>query len=165
MLDHPRLQVEEDEVQLSSGEKINYLKFGCSGNGVVLIAKNEKGEILFNKEYSYVPNRELLQLPMGKIEGEENPESAADRELREETGLRAEKYEVRGSYYQNHRRSENKGIVVLAHNLSSAELARDVEEEGIQGNVWVPVDQLNSLIDSGEIIDADTLSSLRIARL
>jgi 8-oxo-dGTP pyrophosphatase MutT (NUDIX family) len=163
LFDHPRLLVEEDEVELASGKKIQYLRYGYGGDGVVLIAKNNKGEILFNKEYSYVPNRHLLQLPMGKIEDGEDPVPAANRELQEETGMRAEKLTVEGSYYQNHRRSDNKGIVVLAVGLVESRLEGDIEEEGIEGSVWVGADRIGSLIKSGDIVDADTLSSLRIA--
>ena len=162
LFEHPRLVVEEDEVELESGKKIDYLRYGYGGDGVVLIAKNEKGEILFNREYSYVPNRVLLQLPMGKIEDGESPEVAGNRELQEETGRKANKIEVKGFYFQNHRRSNNKGIVLLATDLAESKLKGEAEEEGIESNVWIPSEQINSLIASGDIVDADTLSSLRI---
>lgn len=164
LFEHPRLIVEEDKVRLESGETIDYLRYGYGGDGVVLVARNDKGEILFNREYSYVPNRTLLQLPMGKIEGNESPEQAGNRELQEETGQKANSIKVKGSYFQNHRRSDNKGIVLLATDLVASALRGEAEEE-IEDNVWVPVQQIDLLIAKGEIVDADTLSSLRICEL
>jgi ADP-ribose pyrophosphatase len=165
LFEHPRLVVEEDKVELGPGKTIDYLRYGYGGDGVVLVAKNEKEEILFNREYSYVPDRVLLQLPMGKIEDGESPEVAGNRELQEETGKKANKIEVKGSYFQNHRRSDSKGIVLLATDLVASELQGETEEEGIEGNVWIPAQQIGSLITAGEIVDADTLSSLRICEL
>src|SRR5690348_4282572 len=89
LFEHPRLRVEEDLVELPSGEKINYLKVGYPGNGVVIICVNDKNEILMQKEYSYIPNKLILQFPMGRIEEGETPDDAANRELQEETGFRS----------------------------------------------------------------------------
>lgn len=164
IFEHPRLVVEEDEVQLESGKTIQYLRYSYGGDGVVVIARNNKDQILFISEYSYVPNNKLLQLPMGKIEMDESIVQAGNRELREETGYKAEWLENIGYYYQNHRRSDNKGYVVLAKELVVSNLKGDTEEEDIELR-WVSVDEITELIKSGAINDADTLSSLRIAGL
>lgn len=159
---HPRLVVEEDEVEISPDRTIQYLRYGYGGDGVVVVAQNDKHEILFIKESSYVINKRLLQLPMGKIEEGESAEIAANRELQEETGLRAKAIVQKGSYYQNHRRSTNKGMVLLASDLEASELQADEEEQDIE-KVWLPVRQVASEIANGNIIDADTLSSLLIS--
>lgn len=159
---HPRLLVEEDEVEISPDKIIQYLKYGYGGNGVVIVAQNDKNEVLFIKEDSYVTGVLLLQLPMGKVEGDESFETAANRELQEETGLKAKALTVKGNYYQNHRRSTNKGIVVLATDLEASELQADEEEQGIE-KVWLPITEIESRITQEEIIDADTLSSLLIS--
>ena len=104
----------------------------------------------------------MLQLPKGKIEEGESAEIAANRELQEETGLRAKAIVQKGSYYQNHRRSTNKGMVLLASDLEASELQADEEEQDIE-KVWLPVRQVASEIANGNIIDADTLSSLLIS--
>lgn len=161
IFEHPRLVVEEDEVRLESGTTIQYLRYSYGGDGVVIIAHNND-QILFINEYSYVPNKKLLQLPMGKIETGETVEQAGNRELQEEAGYRANVLENIGYYYQNHRRSDNKGYVVLASGLEVSSHSPDIEEEDIELR-WVQVDEIAGLIKNGSIIDADTLSSLRIA--
>jgi len=164
LFQHPRLIVEEDEVQLQSGETIQYLKYGYHGDGVVIVARNEQDEILFIREYSYIPDRKFLQLPMGKIEDGENAEVAANRELQEETDLKASQLKQFGYYYQYHRRADNKGYVVLATSLSEAPMPGDKEEEDLE-LVWVKISDIQQLIEKGEIVDADTLSSLSVASL
>ena len=159
---HPRLIVEEDEVEISPDKTIQYLKYGYGGNGVVIVARNDKDEILFIKEDSYVTGVRLLQLPMGKVEDDESFETAANRELQEETGLKANMLTVKGSYYQNHRRSTNKGIIVLATDLEVSGLQADEEEQGIE-KIWLPVTEIEGRITKEEIVDADTLSSLLVS--
>ena len=161
---HPRFVVEEDDVQIQSGKTIQYLRYGYGGDGVVIVARNDKNEVLFIREYSYIPNKRILQLPMGKVENGESYEDAANRELQEETNLKANELIVKGSYFQNHRRSNNKGYVVLATELKESITESDLEEENIE-NVWVPVSKIQSLIEQSEIVDADTLSSLSICKL
>ena len=156
--------MEEDEVELPTGKKIDYIRYGSSNDGVVIIAKNTDNEILFIKEYSYVPNRVLLQLPMGSIKDGESIENAANRELQEETDYKASQVKEVGSYYQNHRRSTNKGRVVYATDLLVSTLQADIEEEGIE-IIWIPVGKISTHIENGEIIDTDTLSSLRVCGL
>lgn len=161
---HPRLLVEEDEVRIDSGKTIQYLRYGYGGDGVVIVARNNQDKVLFIREFSYILNRHILQLPMGKVEDGEGYEEAANRELQEETNLKASQLIIEGFYYQYHRRSDNKGYVVLATELEKSAMEADIEEENIE-NVWVSIDKIQVLIEQGEIVDADTLSSLRISRL
>jgi 8-oxo-dGTP pyrophosphatase MutT (NUDIX family) len=161
LFQHPRLTVEEDKVQIESGKVIEYLRYGYDGEGVVIVARNDNNEVLFVREYSYIPNKRILQLPMGKIEEGETYEAAANRELQEEANFKASELTVKGSYFQNHRRSANKGYVVLVTDLEASSVQADAEEESIE-SVWIPIDAIQKYIDQGEIVDADTLSSLAI---
>lgn len=164
LFEHPRLKVEEDEIELPSGDRTRYLRYGYGGDGVVIVAQNDKEEILLLKEYSYVVDQTLLQLPMGKIESDESIEAAANRELQEEGGYKANTLNVMGRYYQNHRRATNQGIVVYATDLELSQLEGDKEEQGID-TTWVALNSIRSLIQCGLIVDADTLSSLAISKI
>jgi len=161
---HPRLIVEEDEVKIQSGAVIQYLRYGYGGDGVVIVAINDAKEVLFIREYSYIPNKIILQLPMGKIEANENTDQAANRELSEETGLKANKLEFKGFYYQNHRRSSNKGHVILGTKLVESHKNPDLEEENIE-KIWIPTHDIRKYINNGDIVDTDTLSSLALCDL
>ena len=57
-------------------------------DAVVLIMHSEDGErVLINKEFRLAPGEWVYNFPAGLIDPGENPEQAAERELREETGL------------------------------------------------------------------------------
>lgn len=62
---------------------------GNAPDAVVLIMTSEDGEkILLNKEFRMAAGRFVYNFPAGLIDPGESPEEAAERELREETGLR-----------------------------------------------------------------------------
>ena len=64
---------------------------GGRPDAVVLILTDMSGErILLNKEFRMATGQWIYNFPAGLIDGDETPEEAAKRELREETGLTLE---------------------------------------------------------------------------
>lgn len=62
------------------------------------VAITKEGKILFVKEYKHGVQKEILQLPCGYVDINENPLIAAKRELEEETGYTSEKWTSLGSF-------------------------------------------------------------------
>ena len=61
---------------------------GSRPDAVVLILKDTSGErLLLNREFRLATGEWVYNFPAGLIDGDESPEEAAARELREETGL------------------------------------------------------------------------------
>lgn len=107
LLDHPRITVVEDTVQLPSGHITAYVHL-ASGSDAVTVICLRGGAILLQREFSYPVGEVLLQFPGGKIEGDETPEQAAARELKEESGFAFSRCETLGWCYGNNRRSDQK---------------------------------------------------------
>lgn len=63
---------------------------------VVVLAATAEGSLLLVRQYRPAVGRETLELPGGHIENGESPEAAARRELAEETGYEAERFELLG---------------------------------------------------------------------
>ena len=116
LLDHPRITIAEDVVQLPNGLVTSYVHQISRGDAVSVICLKD-GEILLQREYAYPPGEALLQFPGGKIEDEEAPEAAAARELQEESGYAFSRCEPIGWYYIHNRRSAAKMHVVLAKDV------------------------------------------------
>ena len=57
--------------------------------GAGIAALNDRGEIYLVRQYRYALDRELIEIPAGKLEKGEDPLEAAKRELGEEAGLAA----------------------------------------------------------------------------
>lgn len=77
----------DDDVLFPNGSKAKYVRFEWNiPYGVVIVASNEKEQILLIKQYNYRKSRWEWSVPAGMgIEGIE-PERQAIAELREETG-------------------------------------------------------------------------------
>src|SRR5215217_4136887 len=106
LLKHRFLFVEEDEVELQNGQKTKWLRYGHPGDGVVIVAIDDTADdkgVLFLRQYSYVQQKTMLQLPMGAVDKEETPEACAHRELYEEGGVHAGRMHLAGTYFPNHR--------------------------------------------------------------
>jgi len=157
LLDHPRLKVIEDDIVLPNGHKTQYLKFESLGCAATLIAINDQGKILLQKEYSYPPNKNLFQFPGGFIPKDESVEEGANREFMEEANLKANKLTLLGSYLTNNRRSDSKMYVYLAEELVEEHLDGDVEEK-IDSN-RLKEKEIDDLIVHGEFENGYSLAA------
>jgi ADP-ribose pyrophosphatase len=161
LLNHPRMHVVEDEVELPDGSKASYVRMapGSMGSATV-IAINDADEILLQREYSYPPDEVMWQLPGGGILDGEDVIAAAKRELAEESGYSGSDAEVIGSFYMNNRRSEIRQYVVVIRGLS--ETKRDSDPEEIIENHWVYEGDVRRMIREGECVNAYMLAALNI---
>lgn len=92
---NPWLTVEEHKViNLNHKEGIygvlNY------GDGVSVLAIDEKNNVYLINEYKYAVKKFMYQLPSGGIGKKEKPLQAAKRELLEETGLKSRNWKLLG---------------------------------------------------------------------
>ncbi len=107
ILDHARLAVVEDQILLPDNTVSTYVKHGpAQTHSVAVIAVDEVGKVLIQREYSHPPNKVMWQLPGGSINPKERPKKAALRELAEESGYSTENCLGIGSYYVHNRLSD-----------------------------------------------------------
>jgi ADP-ribose pyrophosphatase len=157
LLDHPRMKIVEDTVQLPSGQVVPYVRQDSAGDAITVVCIQD-GQILLQREYSYPPGEFLLQFPGGKIEGGETPEQGAARELREESGFSFSASERVGWYYVDNRRSNSRMYVVLAKDVTPVEKTGGDLEEDIE-SFWLPLDQLKQMIADGEATNYSLLAA------
>lgn len=100
----------------------------------------------------------LIELPAGTLEGDENPESAALRELAEETGYRADHVRLLTEFWMSPGLVNERMRLYLATGLVDGQQQLDASEEIDR---WVvPWDEALALVASGAIQDAKTLVGL-----
>ncbi len=134
------------------------------GPGIAVVALNGRGEIYFTRQYRYTVNREFLELPAGAIADGEPARSAARRELFEETGIRAKRWNRLGSFYTALGHENAEIITYLARDLDESRLTRANKEhdEGILDIVPLSVREVKRLVNANRINCGITLASLHL---
>jgi ADP-ribose pyrophosphatase len=103
----------------------------------------------------------LLEAPAGGMNEGEDPEAAARRELREETGYTARKMEHLASFYVSPGFCTELMRTYLATGLMAGR-ADPEEDEHIQV-ISVPLRRAIQMISTGEIADGKTIAALLLA--
>ncbi|MBU2611839.1 MAG: NUDIX hydrolase, partial [Chloroflexi bacterium] len=81
--------IRRDHLRLPDGRTTKFDIVEHHGS-VVLIPIDEKGSLLFVRQFRHAAGKDLLELPAGTLDEGEAPEACARREVREETGMAAD---------------------------------------------------------------------------
>ncbi len=131
---------------------------------VSIVAVDADGQVVLVRQYRAPLDRELLEIPAGKLDVPgEPPLDTARRELAEEVGLAAESWELLASFHNSPGFCDEVGHVYLARELT--EVPQDlqgIEEESMTVH-RVPLDTVPDLIAAGELTDAKSIIGLLLA--
>ena len=115
ILDHSKfLKVEEHEVELPDGTLIPDWVWLNTPDYVIVIAVTDSGDYLCFRQTKYAVEGETLAPVGGYLEPGEDPLTAAQRELLEETGYDAADWESLGSYVVDGNRGAGTAYLYLA---------------------------------------------------
>ena len=113
-------------------------------------------EILVIKSYRHLVNSYQIEAPSGYIEPGETPLQAAMRELKEETGYRANNIIDLGSYTLDYTMFEQKGNLFVGYDLVN-ERKQNLGMMEIIETVIVPIDEIKKLLYDGKILNASSI--------
>lgn len=130
--------------------------------GCCMVALMDDGTIPFVRQYRIATKRNLLELPAGLIEHNENPMKAAIRELSEETGLIADSAEFLVEAYTSPGFTNEKISIFMCKNPERGEAHPD-ESEDLEVE-YMDLDEAMRMIVLGEIVDAKTIIGLYAAK-
>ena len=152
------LHIRLDEITLPNGVKAT--REYCHHNGAVcVIPVTDEGEIICVRQYRYPFHEALLEIPAGKLDSpDEDPTSAAIRELREETGAVCQKLTYMGLYYPSPAILDEKIYMYLAEGLTFGET--DFDDDEFLEIIKIPVDELSQAIIDGRIRDGKTQAAV-----
>lgn len=120
-------------------------------------------DVVLIRQYRPVIDKYILEAPAGVIDKGENPEEAARRELKEETGYRATQLIPVGSGYVSPGYSTEKLYLFLAPDPEPGESSPEPHE--IIRLVKIPLDEALKMIERGEIEDVKTILLLLAAKV
>lgn len=129
-------------------------------NGAVAVcAINPDNQVILVRQYRKPAEKTLLEIPAGKLEINEERESAAKRELEEETGYIAENLELITEMYGSPGFSNEKISIYLAKDLKIGEMNLD-DDEFIEIETY-NIEEITVMLQNKEIEDAKTIIALQ----
>jgi 8-oxo-dGTP pyrophosphatase MutT (NUDIX family) len=150
-----------DEVRLPNGH-VASLEVVHHPGGAAAVAIDARERVCLLKQYRYVADGWLWELPAGKLEPNEPPLVTAQRELIEEAGVGARQWRSLGSYLSSPGIFTEVLHLFLATDIEPAATAHE-RAEVIEVH-WVPFAQACEWAVSGEIRDGKTAMGLIRAR-
>jgi ADP-ribose diphosphatase len=153
--------IRRDTLKTPDGRETKFEIIEHTGS-VVIIPIDENGNVLLVRQYRHATGGELLELPAGTLEADEDPEVCAAREIREETGMAAGVLTKLGDFYLAPGYSTEFMVVYLASELSYSPLKADDDE--FLNVESIPVAEAIKRAERGEIPDAKSLAALFLAK-
>lgn len=127
----------------------------------VVLPMTESGELYMVKQYRTPAGKALLEFPAGKLDAGEDPLNCAQRELLEETGLKAKEIRHLISFYTTPGFSNELLHLYVATGLTQGEAALDVDE--FLSVEKYPLEELMQRVFRKEIQDAKTIMGIFFA--
>ncbi|NDU85611.1 MAG: NUDIX hydrolase [Ferrovum sp.] len=151
------LHVYEDRVTLPDGKEARreYIKHNGAAAIIPLL---DDGTVLLEYQFRYPQRRHYFEIPAGKLDVGEDPFTAAQRELQEETGYRATRWQRLMCLDLCIAYSTEQITYFLARDLIYE--APDRDEEEFLETLAVPLIEAWRWIEEGRINDAKTVAGL-----
>lgn len=156
----PVFWVTTDHVQEPGGVKVRRDLIHHSGSVVVLAVDDSRSvpRLLLERQYRHAAGDFLWELPAGRIDPGENELKAAQRELIEETGYRADRWRRILKFYASPGFVAETMAVYMATGLHLGEA--EPEEDEIIHKRMVALPAAVKMILNGTIRDGKTISSV-----
>ncbi|HEY5622412.1 MAG TPA: NUDIX hydrolase [Gammaproteobacteria bacterium] len=162
VFENPWIRVEDHEVINPSGRTSQYGKICFKNLAVAVLALDDDAQIYLVGQYRYTLGEYSWELPMGGAPLNEDTLTAAQRELREETGVSASNWREIMRVHLSNSVTDEAGVVFLATGLTIGEpQPEDTEDLQIRK---LPLDEALAWVHEGRITDAMSVAGiLRLA--
>ncbi len=149
--------VQVGEVALDNGQPA--LREIINHEGGVAVAPLLGDEVILIRQFRVAVGQEILELPAGRLEGDESPEYRGRCELEEETGYQAGEMRLASSYYSSAGFTNERMFIFLAFDLE--EVGQKLEFDEQIELVKMPLAEVRRKLSAGEFDDAKTIIGLR----
>ena len=129
--------------------------------GSVVVPMVDNSDVILVRQYRYPHKKFILEVPAGKLEPNEDPLDAAKRELQEETGFTADRYEKLTTMYTTPGFCNEVLHIYLATGLKKSALGQTLDEGEQSLTVeYIPLSTVVEMIARGEIGDSKTIAGI-----
>jgi 8-oxo-dGTP pyrophosphatase MutT (NUDIX family) len=151
------LELNVEQVELPNGETTE-LEIAHHPGGAVIVALDSDHRVCLLRQFRHATGGWITELPAGKLDNEEDPLECARRELGEEAGMTAARWDKLGDFFSSPGVLTEVIHVYLARDLAAGDLVPETHE--VFDASWIPFDEALGLAASGKLQDAKTVIGL-----
>jgi 8-oxo-dGTP pyrophosphatase MutT (NUDIX family) len=155
---NPWMVLREDDIRRADGSSGVYAVVDKPTYALVMPYDGHRFRLV--EQFRYPVGARRWEFPQGTAPGvaDTEPFELAERELREETGLRATSFEPLGRIDIAPGMSSQRGWVFLATGIAEGESDREHEEQDMR-SAWFARDEVEQMIRSGVIVDSQSIAA------
>jgi 8-oxo-dGTP pyrophosphatase MutT (NUDIX family) len=158
---NPWIRVSHREVINPSGGEGIYGVISFRNKAIGVVPVDDELNTYLVGQFRYTLGEYSWEIPEGGGPEGEEPVITAERELLEETGLKAEQMELLGKIHTSNSVTDEVGYIFLAWNLKQLE-ANPEETEDI--TVWkLPLSEAVKMVEEGRITDSLSMTGILLA--
>jgi 8-oxo-dGTP pyrophosphatase MutT (NUDIX family) len=163
--DNKWIQIVEHQVINPAGGKGIYGKVHFKNKAIGIVALDENNNTWLVGQWRYPLNEWSWEIPEGGGALESDVLESAKRELKEETGMVANRWTMIQRVHLSNSVSDEEGFIFLAEDLNHGE--SELEETEADMKVWkLPFTDALSMVIEGKITDSlSVMGILKVARL
>ena len=152
-----------DELEYPSG-RTTIREVAEHPGGAVAVALLPNNRLVLVRQHRYPIDKFTLELPAGKLDKGEDPLHCAARELEEETGYIAERWNKLTAIYTTPGFCNEQLHIYLARNVHPSAKGRMLEEGELSMTIeFMPLAQVIKLIEKQEIVDSKSICGILLA--
>jgi 8-oxo-dGDP phosphatase len=138
-----------DTIRLPNGRTVEYSFVDCPYHVVAIVAMDSDSNVALIRQHRYVISDSLVEIPSGSPVAGETLLEGASRELAEEAGVEAMKFEDLGSFYPSIGITNQQVTVFLATELTLT--SQDLDDTEHIDVEWTPLPQAVEMVRKGLI--------------
>ena len=162
LMETPYFTVRSDRLRLPDGTVKDPYYVLERPDAAIVFPLTETGDVVLVRQYRPAIDKTELGLPAGLVEGGEEPEKAARRELLEETGYAGGEWELLGVLASSPSLKDNWAHLYLARGVTPSATPQPDEYERVEV-LTVPTDELVGRISAGEIVSSSGVAAILLA--
>lgn len=153
----PWVSVALVDVEVPGGERFEHHVVRMPGEAFAAVVRDQDRVLLIHR-HRFITDTWGWEIPAGRVEADEDPMAAAERETLEETGWRPGPLTMLFSYFPSIGLLDQRFNVYLAAGAEHVGEPADFSEaDRVE---WLPIPELPELIRQGEIVDGYSLTAL-----